>query len=476
MNTPAVSDPTPAPAPTHDAKGRRLWRAGTLVYTTGGLITLFCWLLWGDFAWMLKERSAIPVTQLVLKRFEASDMLVGLLVGSLPAALGMILGPLVSVRSDRHRGRWGRRIPYLLIPTPIAALSMAGLAFTPRLGAWLHAWLGESSPGLNASVLLAFALFWVVFEIATNIANAVLGGLINDVVPREVIGRFFALFRAVSLIAGIIFNDYIIGYAEEHYYWIFIGVGLLYGGGFTLMCLAVKEGEYPPPPPRSPDIRSGPLAGIIAYARECFTSPYYLWLFGATTLAQLAFGPVNTFSVFYAKSLDMSMETYGSYLAFSFKVSLVLSFFLGWLADKFHPLRLGIVSIALYAILATWAGLHADTQRSFAFAFVAHTILSGIYFTATASIGQRLYPAIAFAQFASAAGLLNALCFALLPPLVGKILDLSGHAYQLTFIFGSLFAMASLVGFMVVHRHFMRLGGPKNYAAPLWTDPSTTSR
>jgi hypothetical protein len=38
------------------------------------------------------------------------------------------------------------------------------------------------------------------------IANAVFGGLINDVVPPALIGRFFGLFRAVSLLAGIIFN------------------------------------------------------------------------------------------------------------------------------------------------------------------------------------------------------------------------------------------------------------------------------
>ena len=48
--------------------------------------------------------------------------------------------------SDRHRGRWGRRIPFLLIPTPIIVLSVVGLAFSPLLGRHLHSALGASSP------------------------------------------------------------------------------------------------------------------------------------------------------------------------------------------------------------------------------------------------------------------------------------------------------------------------------------------
>lgn len=449
--------------------GQRVWRAGTLTYTTAGLVALFAWLLWGDFAWWLKERSVVPVAQLFLKKFEATDMIVGLLVGSLPAALGMVLGPIVSVRSDRHRGRWGRRIPYLLIPTPIAALSMVGLAFTPRLGALLHAWLGARSPGESACVLISFGLFWTVFEIASVVANAVLGGLINDVVPQEVIGRFFGLFRAVSLAAGVVFNFWLMGHAEEYAFWIFGGVGVIYGGGFTLMCLRVKEGEYPPPPPATGDgasVLKDFAAGAVAYARECFANSHYLWIFAATTLAMISFGPVNTFGVFYAKSVGMSMDAYGKYLSLVFTISFVMSFFLGWLADLLHPLRLGIISIALYGAMALWAGLAADDARSFAVAFVAHGVLSGVYFTATASIGQRLYPREKFAQFASAAGLVAAGGFAVLPPLMGRYLDLTGHVYRHTFLAGAGLAFLAFGALLVVHRRWMALGGPKGYVAP----------
>lgn len=255
------------PAPRH-------WRVGTLVYTTGGLIALFCWLLWGDFAWMLKERSAAPVVQLMLSTFKASDLLTGIFLLSLPAAIGLVLAPIVSYRSDRHRGKWGRRIPYLLATTPVAAGAMIALAFSPMLGAWLHSRMGWSPDSLNLTIIVTMGLAWTVFEFATVIANAVFGGLLNDVVPHEVLGRFFGLFRVVSLLTGMLFNYFLIGHAKEHYLPIFLGIGTVYGAGFFLMCLKVKEGGYPPPEEMDAGKPAGFVAAVRTYASECFTKPY----------------------------------------------------------------------------------------------------------------------------------------------------------------------------------------------------------
>ncbi|MFA4943950.1 MAG: hypothetical protein WC789_04535 [Lentisphaeria bacterium] len=44
------------------------WSVGTLSYTRGGLLALFGWLLWGDFAWSMKERAIGPVGQLLRKK------------------------------------------------------------------------------------------------------------------------------------------------------------------------------------------------------------------------------------------------------------------------------------------------------------------------------------------------------------------------------------------------------------------------
>ncbi len=457
----------PLPPPPVPGLRHKTWRVGTLTYSLGGLIILFVWLLFGDFAWQLKERSVAATAQIVLRKFDASDFLVGLLVGSVPAAFGMIIGPIVSVRSDRHRGRWGRRIPYLLMPLPVVVLSMVGLALCPALGKYLHSLLGAESPGLNTCILAAFAFCWAFFEVASIIANSVFGGLINDVVPHEVIGRFFGLFRMVSLIDGIIFNYFLIKHAEQHFFWIFIGTGLFYGIGFSVMCLMVKEGEYPPPDPLGEAAAPGRMQALRAYVRECFANPYYLWVFAATTLCALSFGPFNSFSIFYARSLGMSMELYGKFIAASYACSLVLAYFLGSLADRFHPLRLGIVTLALYSGVMLWGASFATDPGKFGIAFVAHTVISGAFFTSTASLAQRLYPKLKFAQFASAAGILSAASFALLPPVMGYILDRSGHNYRLTFLGSGILAALGLGSLLVVHHYFIKLGGPHHYIPPL---------
>ena len=55
------------------AVGVKTWTVGTLTYTAGGLALLFFWLLLGDFALNLRDRSVGPVVQLFLKREGASD-------------------------------------------------------------------------------------------------------------------------------------------------------------------------------------------------------------------------------------------------------------------------------------------------------------------------------------------------------------------------------------------------------------------
>src|ERR1700722_18639746 len=117
----------PAKPVVPQASSDRLWSAGTLTYTLAGLVALFAWLLWGDFAIAMRDRSFSPMLQLLLKRLNASDLTMTLLMTSVPSTIGMFLSPFVSYRSHRLRRRWGRRIPYLIIPTPIAALAMVGM-------------------------------------------------------------------------------------------------------------------------------------------------------------------------------------------------------------------------------------------------------------------------------------------------------------------------------------------------------------
>jgi MFS family permease len=444
------------------SNGARVWKVGTLTYTFGGLVALFAWLLWGDFAWAVRERAIQAVAQLLFKKYGASDFLTGLLIGSIPAGLGLLIGPVVGYKSDRLRTRWGRRIPFLLITTPFMVLALVGLAFCPQLGEVLHRYLGNRSPGLASSILIFLGLSWVVFEISLVTANSVYFALINDVVPQEVLGRFFGLFRVVSLIVGIAFFFWLMADAESHVTAIFLSTAVVYGFGFTLMCLRVREGEYPEVVPKKESF----VSAAITYCREGFGNPYYLWFFAATILAGFATGPFNLYSVFYAKSVSMSMGMFGKCLALTYCTSLCLSYPLGCLVDRFHPLRISAFVMGIYAIVMALSFVFVRDAWTFAIALYVHGVVAGTYGTVSASIGQRLLPRAKFAEIGSAGGIIASIVGMGFAPAIGSLLDRTGHDYRDTFLLGYGLAAITVAVFFVLHRKFVALGGPDHYHAP----------
>ncbi|MDR1010629.1 MAG: MFS transporter [Opitutaceae bacterium] len=446
----------------------RRWTTGTLVYTTGGIALLFCWLLFGDFAWAMRERSVGSMAQWYLKSIGVPNLVFGLLITSFPALLALVLSPIISVKSDRHRGKWGRRIPFLLVTTPLAALGMIGVAVTPVAARWAHGHFPAQNEMMVSVV--CFGVFWTLFELGAIASQAVFGGLVNDVVPRPLLGRFYGLFRAISLIDGVIFNYWLIGKAPDHFTLMLSIIGVFYGGAFMLMCFKVKEGGYPPPPPLPPS--AGNLAvraatGVRGYFSECFLrKPYYISVYALLTFGVLAAIPVTIYAIPYATSLEIPMDTYGKCMAATYAISFGLSYFIGWLVDMFHPLRMAMVALGLYACIAILGTLFATSQTVFIVLFVAHGVCGGCYITSASSIGQRLFPRDKFAQYASAGGMMNALVIMCLVPAVGLLIDSTGGVYRWAFACGGGLALTALFMGMLVYRQFIKYGGHGGYTAP----------
>src|SRR5947208_15801973 len=106
--------PQELPAEGKAGGGRgRTWSVGTLVYNRSGLINVFFWMLWGDFCLSLMDggvgRYVVP---LQLKKYGASNTLIAVINRSLIELLILVLCPVISTWSDRHRSRMGRRIPF----------------------------------------------------------------------------------------------------------------------------------------------------------------------------------------------------------------------------------------------------------------------------------------------------------------------------------------------------------------------------
>jgi hypothetical protein len=67
----------------------------------------------------------------------------------------------------------------------------------------------------------------------------------------------------------------------------FIGLIIIYGISITLMCIIVKEGEYPPP---IKEEHAHWWSGIRNYAVECFGHRIYLLIFAAYAFSVCAGG------------------------------------------------------------------------------------------------------------------------------------------------------------------------------------------
>ena len=184
------------------------------------------------------------------------------------------------------------------------------------------------------------------------------------------------------------------------------------------------------------------------------------------TLANLTFVPVNAFTIPYATSLGVNMGVYGKFVALTYLISLCLSFFLGWLCDAFHPLRMVMATLAGYALICVWGSLSGTTANHFLAAWVMHGVLSGCFYTSVASLGQRLFPPSRFATFTSAGGIFASLTGLVGAPLMGTIIDRTGNAYRHTFSVGFALALLSLACAWAVNRRFVQLGGPRHYHAP----------
>ncbi len=445
----------------------KIWHAGTLTYTTAGIVMLFIWLLWGDFVWSMKERAVGYVAALMVKSFGVSDFVYSLLIISFPSFATIFLGPIISYKSDRYRSRFGRRIPFLFVTTPFVVIGLIGLGYSAPLGEWLQRVIGESQISRNMSCLLVFAFFWIILDFGTILANAIFVALSNDVVPVQFIGRFLALFRAVSLICAVLFNEYLLGHAKEYAHYIFCGLGILYGVGLLSMCLKVKEGEYPPLPKEEKKAGFNPLAAMIEYFKQCFSLPYYRWVILAYVICSLSVLPINVYVIFYVEKLGMPLKDFGHLMAVIFLVAFVMSFFLGVLADKFHPLRMGLLSMAILTVILLFGGFMIKDVRTFSIIYFIQQIAIMSFNTLTASYGQRLYPKVIFAQFNSAMALVTSIATVLLAPAVGKFLDLIGNDYRYIYLIGGVIGAIGLVCMFIVYRYFLKLGGDKGYHAPL---------
>lgn len=469
--------PDPGTTTPDEAAGPKLYRVGTLSYTAAGLGALFFWLLWGDFCVTLMEAVWHSIVPLKIKELNAPNWVIGAIMVSLPQVLNTILNPVISTASDRYRSRWGRRRPFMMVATPFIGILLCVIGFSPDIGKWLyHAGLGQATGwSLGAITVGVIAVTIGLFRIAELFVGTLFYYLFNDVVPQKVIARFLALFKVVGAGAGALYNYFVFQHALTHMRVIFVAAGLLYFVGFMMMCLRVKEGEYPPPPPR-PAERRTPWAVVRMYAAECLQQRLYILLYLHVMVWSMS-GACEVFGVFLNLSLGMTLKQIGTITAAVGVASSVLAYPAGMLADRVHPMRLMILlklGIAIAAPLNfVWLFTHYTPSVNF-WILVTLSVISlpmNLLYSATLMpLYMRLYPREQFGQFCSfmavchaavgvVAGLVGGLYIDAMRRVFPDALWGKDFCYRLIPSWRLLLVSAGLLLLALLYREWRRLGG-----------------
>lgn len=344
----------------YDADGKQVWRAGTLVYDKKGLFRLFFWLYVGQFTfWM--EHVAIPALfPLLMAKKGFSGLQIASLWSIFPLG-ALIVFPILGTLSDRTRTRWGRRRPFDMFTTPIWFL---GLVMLPFVTEYWHA--------LICMMLIGFA----------GAGSNVLTAFYNDVVPPELMGRFVAGMRFIGNGVGVLIFQLVgmrlFDYAPALVFLSLASIGFI---GEMLMLFMVKEGEYPPPPPKVSILKN-----VIGFIKEGFANWYIicLWLtMGVTALG----GPVmgTFFNLFFTDAnagLGLTAGRLGEILSIGTLIGLFLIMPAGWVVDKFGPKKLWGICGFLVGVIILMMYFLANSLLSVSLLYIGYAVVN-VLLTAT---------------------------------------------------------------------------------------------
>lgn len=503
----AHGSPGPAVLEVHFAK------AGDVSYTQFGLLMLFAWLFVFDFCFVLMEGVLGNVLSLrVINELGASSSLWGIMIGTVPTALGFVLWPLISVKSDRHRGPRGRRIPFLMYATPFVCGLLALMGFGNDIGVWLHAsvvpqlaaWLG--SPALaaasqNTIIIWTFLIMNFMFFIANSFLSTVFYYLFNDVVPPGHFVKFMGYMRVVEGLVFIVYNGFIFQYSNKSGpldislgFWsystaeiwypklILVGAAVFYLTAGMIIYFKIREPSYPPPPPlaKGQGFLEKTYTTLKTLVTECFSHRFYALIFLWMTLEGLAV-VTGTYKTPMRVSLGMSMEILGQFSAASGSIGLILTFLTANFGDRFKPLPLMVVAAVLtvltapigllYLIPGLPANWYLGIEITYNLTHMPIALISGL---ATGPLLMSLFPRDRYGQFSAAGSLIrNTLCGMLAAAFAGWLMDKlkalhGGGEYWLRYAFTwqILFQVLILIVLYLMYREWTKLGGSKGYTPP----------
>lgn len=447
---------------------RGIYHVGTLRYTIGGLAVLFCWLLWGDLAATMFLQIFGVFLPLYLKGLGSSNVLIAFLATGVGGLMNLTLMPNISIWSDRHRGRWGRRIPFLLWSAPIATIALIGVGLSSDIAQMIRHTISPLQMVSRVHVtVVVVSVCIVVYSLFQMITNNTYQFLLRDVVPQESMAWFISLFRVVGTCGTLLFQWFMFGFIKSNPAALCIGLGAANVLGFLLISWRVKEGRYPPPPARNGNFILGQVKLYRSYLRNNFAIQIYrdyivVWILVITGLVATA----SFLVLFCTKTLDIGVKDYGRILFYGTLATAVLYVPIGYLCNRLHSIRvmmLSLVGLAIGAAIGFFLVFDRTELLVYSIMMAAPTVAWQL---GSLTLAMELYPADEFGQFSSALYVFGCGSLLLTSYVVGKYMDLCNGHYRMIFLVQLVCFCLALVPMVRVYRGWKRHGGPDHYMPP----------
>jgi Na+/melibiose symporter-like transporter len=444
-----------SPPSVSPALEEKIYRVGTLRYSQHDLYVLFFWLMWNDFTITLLEQVH-GLLGFLYKDYGASNAEIATF-GSITGLISMWINPWCSTWSDRTRTKYGRRRPFVFFATPFFALFLMLIPYMPGLyRALMHyplaAGMLHHIP-IKGEVLFIFICAFVAGAF-NSMVLAIFSYLYWDVVPASVLGRFNGLAKIVTSLAAFAWNFFFFGLGEHHMKAVFVGVSVFCLLFYLISTWQIKEGEYPPPDKHK---KGGGLAPVRAYFVECFSQPYFLWIFLGFTLYQLnnLAGQSQIFYLHY--DLGLSLDSIGKMRALPLIVSVALAFAIGAMTDKFNPVRLLAPTYLIWGAFNFAGYFFVQSQWSFLVLVTGTSLMATASGIVTSAVAVRIYPMEKLGQFSSACAISQQLTCGLVAPFMGVIFDHTSN--RVGFLWSADFLFAAALVFRTVYFNWKKRHG-----------------
>jgi MFS family permease len=421
-----------------------------------------------------------PGVQKVVSHITAAQVDMGIIIlifVTIPLLFKFVTKPMLTYAKETNSQNGKNVLVYSVLP--FVALIAAAVVFGDRFAIAVHVAVLKFVTNLSPNLVIigVIGVMMTLFSVFNSFVNAVFWYLFNDVIPEELLARFMSWFRVVINLSVAFYNFFIFPYAESHALEIFIGGACIYTFGFGLMCLFVREGQYPPPP-KYVDGQHGLVAAFKTYGKECFSITHYWYVF-IIGICMGAMAAMGTFGLYFSLSIGLNISQIGKLAAVGNIVGMFTIVLSGWLADRYHPIRITLIGYILSTLTVpislVWLFWHPSSQTVFYFSLVISIIFSPIgafQGVLDPPLFMRIFPRERYGQYCSANALCRSVSSILMGLLAGIYLDVltsyfgKDVAYKMIPLWTLFFTAVGGIFLYKLYRSWKCYGGDKNYVPP----------